>query len=85
MPRIKLQRFADNATRPDIVEPGKSTFGQLAGNWRADFFHNDHPLVLEVGCGKGEYTVGLAQLHPAQNFLGLDIKGERIWRGSTRA
>ena len=85
MPRIKLQRFADNATRPDIVEPGKPTFGQLAGCWRPDFFGNDHPLVLEVGCGKGEYTVGLAQLHPEQNFLGLDIKGERIWRGSTRA
>ena len=85
MPRIKLQRFADNATRPDIVEPGKPIFGQLAGCWRPDFFGNDHPLVLEVGCGKGEYTVGLAQLHPEQNFLGLDIKGERIWRGSTRA
>ncbi|MGI4835643.1 MAG: tRNA (guanosine(46)-N7)-methyltransferase TrmB [Janthinobacterium lividum] len=85
MPRIKLQRFADNALRPDIVEPGKPTFGQLTGRWRPDFFGNDHPLVLEVGCGKGEYTVGLAQLHPEANFLGLDIKGERIWRGSTRA
>jgi len=85
VPRIKLQRFAANATRPDIVEPGKPSFGHLAGRWRSDFFHNDHPLVLEVGCGKGEYTVGLAQRHPDQNFLGLDIKGERIWRGSTRA
>ena len=85
MPRIKLQRFAENATRPTIVEPGKANFGQLAGLWAPDFFANNHPLVLEVGCGKGEYTVGLAQLHPEQNFLGLDIKGERIWRGSTRA
>jgi tRNA (guanine-N7-)-methyltransferase len=85
LPRIKLQRFADNATRPDIVEPGKATYKQLSGRWRADFFHNENPLVLEVGCGKGEYTVGLAQLHPGQNFLGLDIKGERIWRGSRRA
>lgn len=85
MPRIKLQRFADNATRPDIVEPGKPSYQQLAGRWRADFFQNENPLVLEVGCGKGEYTVGLAQRHPDQNFLGLDIKGERIWRGSTRA
>ena len=85
MPRIKLQRFADNATRPDIVEPGKPTYQQLAGRWREDFFHNENPLVLEVGCGKGEYTVGLAQRHPDQNFLGLDIKGERIWRGSRRA
>lgn len=85
MPRIKLQRFAENATRPDIIEPGKENFGHLAGRWAADFFVNSQPLVLEVGCGKGEYTVGLAQLHPEQNFLGLDIKGERIWRGSTRA
>jgi len=85
VPRIKLQRFAENATRPTIVEPGKENFGHLAGKWAADFFHNTHPVVLEVGCGKGEYTVGLAQLHPEQNFLGLDIKGERIWRGSTRA
>ena len=85
VPRIKLQRFAENATRPTIVEPGKDNFGQLAGRWAADFFHKNQPLVLEVGCGKGEYTVGLAQRHPEQNFLGLDIKGERIWRGSTRA
>jgi tRNA (guanine-N7-)-methyltransferase len=85
MPRIKLQRFADNATRPNIVEPGKASFGQLSGRWAANFFQNTYPLVLEVGCGKGEYTVGLAQQQPNQNFLGLDIKGERIWRGSTRA
>jgi tRNA (guanine-N7-)-methyltransferase len=85
VPRIKLQRFAENANRPDIVEPGKANFGHLAGRWRADFFYNERPLVLEMGCGKGEYTVGLAQRHPDQNFLGLDIKGERIWRGSTRA
>ncbi|MVN75719.1 tRNA (guanosine(46)-N7)-methyltransferase TrmB [Hymenobacter sp. HMF4947] len=85
MPRIKLQRFAENANRPDIVEPGKANFGHLAGHWRPDFFQNTNPMVLEMGCGKGEYTVGLAQHHPDQNFLGLDIKGERIWRGSTRA
>jgi tRNA (guanine-N7-)-methyltransferase len=85
VPRIKLQRFAENATRPGIIEPGKENFGHLGGKWAAGFFHNTHPVVLEVGCGKGEYTVGLAQLHPEQNFLGLDIKGERIWRGSTRA
>jgi tRNA (guanine-N7-)-methyltransferase len=85
VPRIKLQRFAENANRSNIIEPGKENFGHLAGKWAADFFQNTHPLVLEVGCGKGEYTVGLAQLHPDQNFLGLDIKGERIWRGSTRA
>ena len=85
MPRVKLQRFTDNATRPDIIEPGKPEYQQLGGRWRTDFFQEPHPLTLEVGCGKGEYTVGLAQRHPGRNFLGLDIKGERIWRGSSRA
>ncbi|WP_310392563.1 tRNA (guanosine(46)-N7)-methyltransferase TrmB [Hymenobacter sp.] len=85
MPRVKLHRFTDNATRPDIIEPGKPEYEQLGGRWRTDFFPEPHPLTLEVGCGKGEYTVGLALRHPGRNFLGLDIKGERIWRGSTRA
>lgn len=85
MPRVKLHRFTDNASRPDIIEPGKPEYEQLGGRWRTDFFQAPHPVTLEVGCGKGEYTVGLAQRHPARNFLGLDIKGERIWRGSTRA
>jgi tRNA (guanine-N7-)-methyltransferase len=85
LPRVKLQRFTDNATRPDIIEPGKPEYEQLGGRWRTDFFQEPHPLTLEVGCGKGEYTVGLAQRHSGRNFLGLDIKGERIWRGSSRA
>jgi len=85
LPRVKLHRFTDNATRPDIIESGKPEYEQLSGRWRTDFFGAPHPLTLEVGCGKGEYTVGLAQRHPERNFLGLDIKGERIWRGSTRA
>ena len=85
MPRVKLQRFTDNAIRPDIIEPGKPEYEQLGGRWRTDFFPAPHLLTLEVGCGKGEYTVGLAQRHPNRNFLGLDIKGERIWRGSSRA
>ena len=85
MPRVKLQRFTDNAIRPDIIEPGKPEYARLGGRWRTDFFPEPHPLTLEVGCGKGEYTVGLAQRHPGRNFLGLDIKGERIWMGSSRA
>jgi len=83
--RIKLKRFAENADRADIVEPGKPTYEQLRGRWHAEFFQNDHRITLEVGCGKGEYTVGLAARYPERNFLGLDIKGDRIWRGSTRA
>ncbi|MFC7668866.1 tRNA (guanosine(46)-N7)-methyltransferase TrmB [Hymenobacter humi] len=85
MPRVKLQRFTDNATRPDIIEPGKPGYEQARRPLAHRFFPEPHPLTLEVGCGKGEYTVGLAQRHPSRNFLGLDIKGERIWRGSTRA
>ncbi|SET39447.1 tRNA (guanosine(46)-N7)-methyltransferase TrmB [Hymenobacter actinosclerus] len=85
MSRSKLRRFAANAERETIVEPGKATYEQLAGRWHADFFKNDHPITLEVGCGKGEYTVGLAARYPARNFLGLDIKGDRIWKGSTLA
>lgn len=85
MPRIKLQRFANNADRPDIVEPGKANYEQLRGRWHQDFFQNQQSITLEVGCGKGEYTVGLAARYPERNFLGLDIKGDRIWCGSTRA
>ncbi|QJX48617.1 tRNA (guanosine(46)-N7)-methyltransferase TrmB [Hymenobacter taeanensis] len=85
MSRIKLKRFADNAGRHDIVEPGKDNYQQLGGRWHEQFFQNQNPITLEVGCGKGEYTVGLAERYPERNFLGLDIKGDRIWRGSRRA
>jgi tRNA (guanine-N7-)-methyltransferase len=54
---------------------------ELKGHWRADFFQNDNPLVLELACGKGEYTVDLARRYPAKNFIGMDIKGARMWKG----
>ena len=57
----------------------------LKGQWKQEVFGNDSPLVLELGCGKGEYTVGLARLYPDKNFMGLDIKGARIWRGAVTA
>jgi tRNA (guanine-N7-)-methyltransferase len=57
----------------------------LKGKWRDEFFENENPLILEIGCGRGEYTVGMARLFPDKNFLGLDIKGARIWKGSTLA
>lgn len=55
------------------------------GNWKKDFFKNKNNIVLELGCGKGEYTVGLAQMFPEKNFIGIDIKGARIWTGLTTA
>ena len=57
----------------------------MAGHWRDAFFHNDHPIVLELGCGRGEYTVGLAQKYPDKNFIGVDIKGARMWAGAKQA
>lgn len=57
----------------------------LKGKWGADFFKNDKPIVLELGCGKGEYSVGLAERYPNQNFIGIDIKGARFWRGAKSA
>jgi tRNA (guanine-N7-)-methyltransferase len=57
----------------------------LKGKWGADYFKNDNPIVLELGCGKGEYTVGLARLFPDKNFIGIDIKGARMWTGATEA
>ena len=57
----------------------------LKGRWREDFFHNTNPIVLELGCGRGEYTVGLAERYPDQNFIGVDIKGARMWSGATES
>ena len=82
--RSKLQRFKENFERDNVIEPGKEIFEKIKGNWN-DYFKNDHPIVLELGCGNGEYTVGLAENFTAKNFLGVDVKGTRIWRGSKDA
>ena len=83
--RKKQQRFADNAQRPNVLEPGKPLYDHIQGQWQSAYFHNAHTLVVELGCGKGAYTVGLAQQFPDQNFVGVDIKGARLWAGSTAA
>lgn len=85
----KLKRFKENESFRNVVQPGreellKDNF-QWKGNWKQGYFKNDHPLVLELGCGKGEYTVNLAQKYPDKNFLGVDIKGARFWRGAKTA
>ena len=85
----KLKRFKENETFDNVVQPTRAevtdgTFS-LKGNWKKDFFKNDNALVLELGCGKGEYSVNLARKYPNKNFLGIDIKGARFWRGAKTA
>ncbi|ESU29715.1 tRNA (guanine-N(7)-)-methyltransferase [Flavobacterium limnosediminis JC2902] len=85
----KLKRFKENATFDNVFQPTREevvndTF-PLKGKWNKEFFKNDHPLVLELGCGKGEYSVGLANRYPEKNFIGIDIKGARFWRGAKTA
>lgn len=83
MGKDKLRKFAEIATFPNVVqlEAGKPFKGQ----WAATFFKNGKPLILELACGKGEYTVNLAKLFPDKNFIGIDYKGNRIWRGAKTA
>ncbi len=85
----KLARWAELEQMPFVVQPPfEEVFGKdhaLKGKWGPGFFGNDHPIVLELGCGKGEYTVGLARRMPEKNFLGIDIKGARMWRGAVTA
>ena len=89
MGKDKLKRFAENKTFACFVEPEFEqmfrTDHPLKGNWHRDFFHNDNPIVLELGCGKGEYTVALAERNPDKNYIGIDIKGARMWRGAKTA
>tara|TARA_B110000438_G_C15753048_1_gene623879 strand:- start:768 stop:1436 length:669 start_codon:yes stop_codon:yes gene_type:complete len=84
----KLKKFNDLETFSHVIQPSidelRSNFN-LKGNWRKNFFKNDNPIVLELGCGKGEYTVGLAKNFPEKNYLGIDIKGARIWAGASQA
>ncbi len=72
-------------SQPNVVEPTKEFYHSIKGNWNKDFFRNDNPITVELACGRGEYTIGLAKLFPDRNYIGVDIKGERIWKGSTTA
>jgi len=85
----KLRRFRENETFSNVYQPGRedvlnNTFS-LKGNWNKEVFKNDNPIVLELGCGKGEYSVELARRYPNTNFIGVDIKGSRFWRGAKTA
>jgi tRNA (guanine-N7-)-methyltransferase len=81
----KQERFRIIEEQPNVIEPSKALYQTIKGKWRTDYFKNSNPITLELACGRGEYTVGLAKLFPDQNVIGVDIKGERIWKGSTLA
>ncbi|WP_242117260.1 tRNA (guanosine(46)-N7)-methyltransferase TrmB [Aestuariivivens sediminicola] len=82
----KLKRFKENETFPNVFQPNRNELVNndyfLKGQWRTKVFKNENPLVLELGCGKGEYSLALAQRYPDRNFIGIDIKGARFWRGA---
>jgi len=85
----KLKRFRENETFSNVIQPKRDelladTFA-LKGHWRESFFKNDQPIVLELGCGKGEYTLALAKRYPNKNYIGIDIKGARFWKGAKTA
>ena len=89
MGKGKLAKFADMADYPHVFEYPYSVVEEvpfaMKGKWNSEFFGNDRPIVLELGCGRGEYTVGLARRYADKNFIGVDIKGARMWTGATDA
>lgn len=89
MAKNKLQKFADMATYDHVFQYPFAVLKErgfdMRGKWNEQFFHNENPIVLELGCGKGEYAVGLARRYPDKNFIGIDIKGARMWSGASEA
>lgn len=85
----KLKRFKENETFKNVFQPKRDDLVgseyELKGQWNTSVFKNDNPLVLELGCGRGEYSVELAKKYPNKNFIGIDIKGARFWRGAKTA
>lgn len=85
MSRRKLAHYEFSAKAHNVIESGKALYTTVKGKWNELYFKNENPLVLELACGKGEYTVNLAKLFPTTNFIGIDYKGNRIWRGAKTA
>ncbi|MFP4065302.1 MAG: tRNA (guanosine(46)-N7)-methyltransferase TrmB [Bacteroidales bacterium] len=88
MPKNKLKKFTEINSFSNVIQPpayySVSSFS-YRGKWNENFFQNQNPLVLEIGCGKGEYTIGMARAMPGYNFIGIDIKGDRLWKGAREA
>jgi len=89
MGKNKLQKFADMERYPHVFQYPYSVVEnipfEMRGKWNEQFFKNDHPIVVELGCGRGEYAVGLAKMFPNKNFIAVDIKGSRMWTGATQS
>lgn len=85
MSRKKQHRFEHNIAAENVIERGKELYTTIKGKWRELFFKNSNPITVELACGKGEYTIGLSKQFPEVNFIGVDIKGDRIARGSKKA
>lgn len=83
--KSKRERFRVIAGRENVLEPGKDIYERIKGRWNELHFGNSNPLTVELACGRGEYSVALAKLFPQRNYIGVDVKGDRIWKGSTLA
>ncbi len=85
----KLKRFEENLTFKNVIQPSREILVdnnfEYKGKWNDLFFKNNNPIIIELGCGKGEYSIELAKLNPEKNFIGIDIKGARFWRGAKTA
>ena len=81
----KLKRFRENSESGIVIEPGTELFESISGKWNELQFNNKNEIVLELACGRGEYTTGFAKVFPDSNFIGVDIKGARIWKGMKQA
>jgi len=85
----KLKRFIENESFSNVIQPTRkdliSNLFNLKGKWNYSYFKNNNPIIIELGCGKGEYTINLAKLNPNKNYIGIDIKGARFWRGAKTA
>lgn len=91
MSKNKLTKFSELDALPNVLQYPYKVLSALdgafpyRGKWGEEIFGNDHPIIVELGCGRGEYTVELARKHPEKNYIGIDIKGNRMWNGATRA